>query len=279
MPPSGPLFPYHKVERSIENLSRSYQTSEPFPHIVMDEFLDPGALRGVAREFEEQDKDWIPYVHLNEKKMGRSDYAGFGPAMRSVVDELGSPRFIGILGTLTGEDDLFLDPGLLGGGFHATGRGGYLNIHTDFRAHPHHAEWERVVNLLIYLNEGWVQRYGGALELWDAEVKTCAAKIAPAFNRAVLFTCSERSFHGYPDPIDCPEGVIRKSIALYYYRVRKKSGTVRPTSYRARPGDPRIKRWLISAENVLLHLYHRARMRLKFSDRVGGRIAKFIKFK
>ena len=279
MRPSGPVFPYQKVERALQQQSLAYQSADPFPHIVLNDFLEPEILRDIAREFEDTGKDWIPYVHLNERKMGRSEYAGFGPAMQAVVDDLGSPRFIRFLGELTGQDDLFLDPELSGGGFHATPRGGYLNIHTDFRAHPHRAEWERVVNLLIYLNEGWEERFGGSLELWDEDVRSCRTKIAPAFNRAVIFTCSEKSFHGYPDPLECPEGVIRKSIALYYYRARANPGRAHPTTYRARPGDPPFKRLLIAAENVLLSLYHRARMRLKFSDRVGGRIAKFLKFK
>ena len=33
----------------------------------------------------------------------------------------------------------------------------------------------------------------------------------------VIFTTSNVSFHGHPDPLQTPEDVTRKSIALYYY--------------------------------------------------------------
>jgi hypothetical protein len=36
-------------------------------------------------------------------------------------------------------------------------------------------------------------------------------------NRIVIFTTSNVSFHGHPDPLQTPHDVTRKSIALYYY--------------------------------------------------------------
>ena len=40
--------------------------------------------------------------------------------------------------------------------------------------------------------------------------------ISPKFNRAVLFDTTQNSWHGLPDPIQCPEEEYRKSIAIYY---------------------------------------------------------------
>jgi hypothetical protein len=36
------------------------------------------------------------------------------------------------------------------------------------------------------------------------------------FNRAVLFDTTQNSWHGLPAEIVCPEGVYRKSLAIYY---------------------------------------------------------------
>src|SRR5260370_24691553 len=50
------------------------------------------------------------------------------------------------------------------------------------------------------------------------------AKIAPVFNRAVLFETNENSFHGHPRPLRCPEGQSRRSLAVYYYTAERDDG-------------------------------------------------------
>jgi hypothetical protein len=39
-----------------------------------------------------------------------------------------------------------------------------------------------------------------------------------------IFTTTNSSFHGHPEPLLCPEGVSRKSIALYYYSACEAGG-------------------------------------------------------
>ena len=48
-------------------------------------------------------------------------------------------------------------------------------------------------------------------------MKYCGKKIAPNFNRMVIFSTNDFSNHGHPDPITCPDDISRKSIALYYF--------------------------------------------------------------
>jgi hypothetical protein len=55
-------------------------------------------------------------------------------------------------------------------------------------------------------------------------------------NRVVIFTTSATAFHGHPEPMRCPEGVTRRSLALYYFSVEE-DPMVRSTTYRSRPGD------------------------------------------
>ena len=52
-------------------------------------------------------------------------------------------------------------------------------------------------------------------------MKKCVQQISPLFNRCVIFNTDEDSFHGLPDPINCPDSMTRKSIALYYYTEEK----------------------------------------------------------
>jgi hypothetical protein len=99
---------------------------------------------------------------------------------------------------------------------HQTTAGGYLDVHADFNVHPR-TKLLRRLNVLLYLNPGWRDDYGGELELWDRGMTRCVVRIAPLFNRCVVFTTSDESFHGHPHPLATPPGVTRKSLALYYY--------------------------------------------------------------
>ena len=95
-------------------------------------------------------------------------------------------------------------------------RGGRLGIHADFNRHPRF-DLDRRLNLLVYLNKDWREEYGGHLELWNRGMTHCEVKILPVFNRVVLFSTTDFTYHGHPDPLACPEGMTRKSLALYYY--------------------------------------------------------------
>jgi hypothetical protein len=67
------------------------------------------------------------------------------------------------------------------------------------------------------LNKDWREEYGGHLQLWDRDVTRCEAKVLPIFNRMMVFGTTDFTFHGHPDPLQCPEGMTRKSLALYYF--------------------------------------------------------------
>jgi Rps23 Pro-64 3,4-dihydroxylase Tpa1-like proline 4-hydroxylase len=136
----------------------------------------------------------------------------FGSA-RWVFHELNSGSFLEFLHRLTGIL-LLPDPYFQEGGYHLVGNGGRLAPHADFS--HHYLGMERRVNLLLYLNDGWKDEYGGHLELYDEKIRL-VVKIAPIFNRCVIFNTSKTSFHGHPHPMTLPDGVWRRSLAMYYY--------------------------------------------------------------
>jgi len=73
------------------------------------------------------------------------------------------------------------------------------------------------LNLLIYLNKDWQESYGGHFELWNKDMTKCEKKVLPNFNTMALFSTTDFSYHGHPNPLTCPPGRSRKSLALYYY--------------------------------------------------------------
>ena len=139
---------------------------------------------------------------------------------------------------MTGIQDLISDPYFRGGGLHNISRGGKLGVHIDFNKHQKY-NLDRRLNLLLYLNKDWEEEFGGHIELWDSGMKQCIKKILPIFNRMVIFNTTETSFHGHPEPLNCPADRSRKSLALYYYTIGQHGDDASPTHstlFRTRPG-------------------------------------------
>ncbi len=249
-----------------------YRNAQPYPHGVFDNFLDPAFARKLVAEFPPVNPEaWINYTHVNERKFGKNDRSTFPPSLGAAVDELNAPPFVAWLERLTGIQGLHPDPSLEGGGLHQTQRGGHLNIHADFTGHPHHPTWRRRVNVIVYLNDGWREEWGGALELWNRDMSACVAKVAPLFNRVAIFNTDADSFHGLPDPLGCPEGTTRKSLALYYFTDESRPFLVRSTEYRARPGDG-AKGIAIWADKLVLRVYDKVKRRFGLSDKFASRV-------
>ena len=265
------------VSRDFSKFSSVYSSGEPFPHIVIDDFLNPtDALTG-SREFPSKDESsWVHYSHFNEDKCAITDISKMPDFFRALVSELNSQDFIKVLGNLTGISKLKADPSLQGGGLHLTKRGGFLNIHADFTAHPIQRNWQRRVNLLLYFNENWTESYEGHLEFWSRDMKKCVHQITPSLNKCVIFNTDRDSFHGVPAPLNCPPEITRNSLALYFYTKSESKAKLQATNYKARP-DQGNKRMLIWFDNVLIAAYTRTKARLGISDRAMGAILKRIR--
>ena len=205
------------LEELANKYQKEYSQGQPFPHIIIDNFLPEPLLDSVLEEFPNSKKiDWKKFDSSNEKKLATTSELQMGENTRSLLYQLNSSTFIGFLEKLTSIDGIIPDPHFIGGGLHQIERGGYLKIHADFNRHTR-MRLDRRLNLLIYLNKDWQEEYGGHFEMWNTDMTKCEKKILPIFNRCVIFSTTDFSFHGHPDPLTCPENRTRKSLALYYY--------------------------------------------------------------
>jgi hypothetical protein len=267
----APVLNLDRLEGQLDHLSATYQSASPYPHIVLDDFLEPGVAEAAMEEFPPLDPEqWNNYLHANERKFSNTDPETWGPTLQTILAELNSPRFVQFVSTLIGVDELVADPTLEGGGLHQSGTGGFLNIHADFTVHPHNRKWQRRANILLYLNDNWKPEYGGDLELWSADMKECVEKVTPVANRVLIFSTDVTSFHGHPEPMRCPEGMARRSLALYYFSVED-DPLVRSTEYRARPGDG-AHSIMIYADKQMLRGYDWAKRNLGLSDQTASKI-------
>lgn len=269
------VIDYERWRAVAPQLRERFAAGRPFPFLVLDDFLRSAVADRAVETFPPAGDGWIHYMHYNQRTFGMNDRGFLPPIAAAVLDELNSEPFVDLLSEITGVSGLHPDLSLEGGGLHMTERGGHLNLHADFTAHPHRPRWRRHLNLLIYLNPAWQKDWGGALELWDPAVKQCEHRIDPLHNRAVIFRTDRRSFHGYPDPLRCPEEVTRKGFALYYYTEQVERLPAASTTYRGRPDDG-ARRALIFLDTMLLRAYDRVKRTFGFDDAVANRILRTL---
>ena len=213
----SPVLDARRLGQILKREGAQYRTADPFPHAVIDAFLDEGLVQRVAAEFIAMDRsDWRRSNSAHERKLSTEDESRFGPFTMKVIAALNSGAFLNFLERLTGISGLIADPYLRGGGLHEIEPGGKLDVHADFNLYERLKVYRRL-NLLLYLNPSWQDAWGGHLELWSADCRTKVKSIGPLLNRAVIFDTSNKSYHGHPNPLACPDGESRKSIALYYY--------------------------------------------------------------
>lgn len=189
----------------------------PFPHTVIDDFMAPETVRQINDEWPD---DWTKEDGSFNRKWSRSKLP---PTAQDVADSID----IGMVEEATGIKGLIADPDLFGAGLHCIPQGGFLKMHVDFNKHP--KGWHRRVNLLIYLNEKWKDKWGGHLQLGlggDAKL------IAPIGGRCVIFETNDQSWHGHPAPLACPSRIQRRSIALYYYTPEPPAAEAHSTIYK-----------------------------------------------
>lgn len=215
----------------------SYREADPFPHVVIDDFLRTDAAAALAAAIPSADSGlpWDRYAAEGfEMKLASSREDVLPETVCRALHELNAGPMLRFLEALTGIEHLLPDPHLLGGGVHLVGRGGHLGVHADFNWHPG-LQAHRRINLLLYFNDRWDPAWGGDLELWSTDAARRVKSIAPVFNRAVIFNTRSDTFHGHPAPLATPEGVWRRSIAMYYYT------TTRPEAEIREPHNTRYK--------------------------------------
>lgn len=246
--PAG-LLDFARLQASAAALAGAYRQARPFPHVVVDGLFDAAMLERVLAEFPgAHEPFWRRHVHRNSLKLSLNQPQHLGATTRALLAELNSAAFLGVLETLTGIDGLIPDPYLEGAGLHQIGARGHLGIHADFNVHRK-LGLDRRLNLLLYLNQDWPASYGGDLELWDRGMQAAQQRIAPLFNRMVVFNTNDDSYHGHPQPLTCPENRSRKSLALYYYtagRPESERSAAHSTLYQKRPGALRRLKSLLS---------------------------------
>jgi hypothetical protein len=223
-----------------------YINTRPYPHTYQDNILDEDFAKKLQSEILEiSDSAWDRYENPFESKYTLRDKYNFTPLLNLLFEELQSEKFVSYLSEIVGYK-LLLDPTRNFWGVHKYNNGDKLDIHVDAGLHPT-TKQKKQVTFGIYLSLNWKEEYGCQLEVWSgdnaesnsAKIYEKVISIAPIYNRMVMFTCNDYSWHGNPDPATCPDDAKRIFITISYLSENYEDKNKRQKAYFvARPNDP-----------------------------------------
>ncbi|WP_320533745.1 2OG-Fe(II) oxygenase [Robbsia andropogonis] len=246
-----------KILDAAEDLAQQFKHGDPFPHVVMENFFVDDVAIFLATKFPTMDQMPNVFREPMSYKGQLSDIDGKWPEFSEIFRVLQSKETRNFFSKISGICNLKDDSILAGGGLHQSPANGFLDLHVDANFHPIDKMMHRRLNLIVYLNRGWSENWGGDLQLWSDEKnkpKKLCQSVMPAFNRAVLFATTRTSWHGV-GPVNCPNGNARKSLALYYYTdTRPESELYSDSSVIWMGGESAMKRALYPAMNFAIRI-------------------------
>lgn len=209
MPSLGSTNLDHMLLRLQTISASAYQGTLPYPHGSFDRmFLPSVAYEAQQAVFALPEEAWDRYDNVFEQKWTLRDKHAFPPAIMRLFDDLQSDSWVSALSEVVGTP-LSLDTERHYWGVHKYEKGDSLKIHVDAGVHPI-LHKKKLITLGVYLSRCWEEGYGCDLEIWDGDsaarddavLTKRYASIPPMFNRCVIFTNTDNSWHGNPSRAD-----------------------------------------------------------------------------
>jgi hypothetical protein len=245
------------------SLAGSFAAAQPFPHVVIPDFLRAPHADVLDAFPAAYDPRWDVNADAYEaEKMTYSDAQQLAEPLASMIRELNAPPYLRFLERVTGIKGLIPDPYLQGAGLHCVGPGGVCAPHTDNHLNERLSLYRRV-NTLIYLNPEWDDTSGGCLELYRDAPLAIERTIVPRWGTCVIFQSDRRSVHGFSRPVVGTR--VRRSIAVYHYTsvgtAAFNGGSL--TQWRQHEDSWRRAAGAAAARRVRMHLYRSLRLGAK----------------
>lgn len=201
---------------NLEEYTDKFNNAEPFEHIIIKDFLNKEIADKICNEYPPNLDDYYKYNNPLEIKYAYDDIKNMSSDIQNVFYSLCSEKILNMFKIITKKEELQYDPTCHGGGLHIHPNNGRLHMHLDYEKHPILENKQRYLNVILYLTKDWKEEWGGHTELWNENMTECRIKSPVEFNTALIFKTTEKSWHGLPEPIKCPEDKFRKTLAFYY---------------------------------------------------------------
>lgn len=184
--------------------------------MVIDNFLPANTASGLFDEIQSiEDPLWKTFTR-NGSYMLEMNKVELMPKGFEIMSYLHSPLFLTALSEATGIDGLMPDPYLIGAGYSKIYKGHTLKVHTDFNWNET-LKLHRALSLIIYLTPEWEVEWNGGLEFYNESRDTVVKQVDCLFNRCVIWKYNKLGWHGHSKPLDCPPGLPRTTLRLFYY--------------------------------------------------------------
>jgi hypothetical protein len=198
---------------------KAVYNSTPFKHWVIDEFVN--STTALAAYNAVPKPDWCSWVNYDNdcerfKRTNNKEIMEM-PAWQELFAELNDQCTINALSDMVSLPRVILsaDPTLHGAGCHVVDPGGYLQTHLDYDLHPKLPTMRRRLNLVLFLNPSWHKDWGGDFQLYDDMGNVVIARVAPRFNRAVVWLPTDIAYHG-TEQVSPQAHESRITAAVYY---------------------------------------------------------------
>lgn len=215
-----------------------YQSTYPYPYTVIDNFLPEERANNIQKEILQiESSEWDRYSNPFEQKYTLRNKYNFPPLLNNLFDDLTSESFTNKLSSIVGYP-LILDSTRNFWGVHKYKNGDKLDIHVDAGYHPT-INLKKQITLGLYLSDHWREQYGCHLEVWkgsscmdnDAKLIEKVDSISPMFNRCIIFTCNDYSWHGNPSPVCADDDATRIFVTISYLSENNEDKNTRKKAY------------------------------------------------
>src|SRR5438093_335130 len=113
---SPDVLDFDRWEAHLPDIHRDFAAAQPYPHVVLDDFLDPSVAKISVEEFPPLDAAvWRHNIHVNQHKFALNKRGFIRPTLRHVIDTLNGERFLRWVSRVSGISGLLPDEALEGG--------------------------------------------------------------------------------------------------------------------------------------------------------------------
>lgn len=202
---------YHPKDYAID-----YSHGVPVPWLAFDDFLPADLFKKVQKEINSiPEHIWTKFTR-NGSMMKECTNLKFVPIIRELALNFNSHEFINWLEDMTGINRIIPDPHFIGAGLMRCYQGDSLKLHTDFNWNEQ-LHLNRCLSMILYLSPEWDESWQGSLEFWNFDKTECLHRVVPKPNRLLLWNYDERTVHGHPVPLTCPENASRDGLRIFYF--------------------------------------------------------------